>query len=804
MARNIRSASPGSVAQPLGERLVVAVREQPPARLRGRLAGARPRDALVARDRDAQPGAGARECDALGRPQRQPQRIQLGPAADEQAPVELERDEVPGHRHRLDADVRDEPAGRRSGTAEDVRPEVHPVRPARLAADAAAQALGALEHDDVAVAQVPGRREARDAASDHDGVAHGLVLAAEGVGGQADESSVRAFSRLVVNVAPSGGLFARGNAAAAPHARAARARRARDAGRRLRDRRRRTIWYWLSYLRGPRDDSPFTRGPYLLRVSDERGGAALERARRQPGAGDGGRPRTERPSTSPAASCAACSPTRATPGSRASTARRRRAARSRRRRAALDRSVRFAVLADYGSGNDDEWAVGRLLAAQRPEFAVTAGDNSYLVAAEVLLDRNIFQPARRAHAQRADVCLPGRPRHVLARPGRDQPGVRPARGRPLHRRPRADPGRRPGRRAQRARGHRVRRAASCASRARRPLRRLPPAAAGRRSDPPGAARERRAAVFSGHLHRYERRTVEGVADVHGRHRRTGPGLAQHTKATPGADVSLLDIGALMVDVRAGRRRLHVPRPARPRARPRRDLSHAGLLVALLALALAGLIVAARAPGLAARRSLIMLLAFLLGSREARRRPDRAGPLRARRGRGALSSRSALALSALHDGRPPAHGSAARARARDAGGAASPRATARCLNSARTMARCPHRLISPPTPPACASRASSSPPRSAPPPSTASTRASTTTSASSSRAAPTVPAQPLRPALVGDARERPAHDRPRRRAPGGRGRARHDGLHDPPRRAPRAAGRRLRAAHAHAVRDRAAR
>ena len=54
--------------------------------------------------------------------------------------------------------------------------------------------------------------------------------------------------------------------------------------------------------------------------------------------------------------------------------------------------MRFAVLADYGSGDDDEWAVGRLLAAQRPEFAVTAGDNSYLVAAEVLLDRNIFRP----------------------------------------------------------------------------------------------------------------------------------------------------------------------------------------------------------------------------------------------------------------------------------------------------------------------------------------------------------------------------------------------------------------------------
>ena len=68
------------------------------------------------------------------------------------------------------------------------------------------------------------------------------------------------------------------------------------------------------------------------------------------------------------------------------------AGRSRRRPRTLDRIVRFAVLADYGSGNDNEWAVGRVLAAQRPEFAVTAGDNSYLVAAEPLLDRNIFRP----------------------------------------------------------------------------------------------------------------------------------------------------------------------------------------------------------------------------------------------------------------------------------------------------------------------------------------------------------------------------------------------------------------------------
>ena len=29
-----------------------------------------------------------------------------------------------------------------------------------------------------------------------------------------------------------------------------------------------TIWYWLSYLRGPSDGAAFSRGPYLLRVTD--------------------------------------------------------------------------------------------------------------------------------------------------------------------------------------------------------------------------------------------------------------------------------------------------------------------------------------------------------------------------------------------------------------------------------------------------------------------------------------------------------------------------------------------------------
>jgi hypothetical protein len=59
------------------------------------------------------------------------------------------------------------------------------------------------------------------------------------------------------------------------------------------------------------------------------------------------------------------------------------------------------------------------------------------------------------------------------------------------------------------------------------------------------------AVFSGHLHRYERRTVSGVQTFTVGTGGQGPGSLARTKASKGADVSLLDIGALTVEVRAG-------------------------------------------------------------------------------------------------------------------------------------------------------------------------------------------------------------------------------------------------------------
>jgi predicted phosphodiesterase len=216
--------------------------------------------------------------------------------------------------------------------------------------------------------------------------------------------------------------------------------------------------------------------------------------------------------------------------------------------AALDRPVRFAVLGDYGSGDDNEWAVGRLLAAQQPDFAVTAGDNSYLVAAEVLLDRNIFRPlADLMRSAPMYVCLGD---HDKFFPG---PGAisrafdLPEGGRfTVHHGPLQvivlgdepnDPEAIEFARKELAAAGPALRFVVC----HRPLQIGDPILP--------VIRESGATVFSGHLHRYERRTVSGVQTFTVGTSGKGFGSLQHTKATPGSDVSLLDIGALMVDVR---------------------------------------------------------------------------------------------------------------------------------------------------------------------------------------------------------------------------------------------------------------
>ena len=219
--------------------------------------------------------------------------------------------------------------------------------------------------------------------------------------------------------------------------------------------------------------------------------------------------------------------------------------------ARLERPLRFAVLADYGSGDDNEWAVGRLLVAQQPEFAVTAGDNSYLVAAESLLDRNIFRPLGDLMRNAPMYVCVGDHDNFFPGPGAIESAFDlPSGGRFEHRHGPIQLvilGDKPNEpeaialvRTSLAQPGPAVRFVIC----HRPLKAgdaiLPVLREG------GVT-----AVFSGHLHRYERRTVDGIQTFTVGTGGKGPGSLDHTKPTPGADVSLLDIGALVVDVRPG-------------------------------------------------------------------------------------------------------------------------------------------------------------------------------------------------------------------------------------------------------------
>ena len=60
-----------------------------------------------------------------------------------------------------------------------------------------------------------------------------------------------------------------------------------------------------------------------------------------------------------------------------------------------------------------------------------------------------------------------------------------------------------------------------------------------------------AAIFCGHLHRYERRTVDGVKTFTVGTGGQGRARSLARRPTRGAAISLLDIGALMVEVEPG-------------------------------------------------------------------------------------------------------------------------------------------------------------------------------------------------------------------------------------------------------------
>jgi Calcineurin-like phosphoesterase len=152
------------------------------------------------------------------------------------------------------------------------------------------------------------------------------------------------------------------------------------------------VYYWKTYLLEPRSD-PFRRGPFITRLSET--GATL---RWQV---DGDRPVELRAIGQDGSTATAHGGTFTGlhPGTRyawmASIDGATRASGSFRTAPSSPRAqVTFGVIGDYASGNDHEYAVGRMLAAQRPDFLLTVGDNSYLFGASWMLDRNIFEPLR--------------------------------------------------------------------------------------------------------------------------------------------------------------------------------------------------------------------------------------------------------------------------------------------------------------------------------------------------------------------------------------------------------------------------
>jgi len=303
--------------------------------------------------------------------------------------------------------------------------------------------------------------------------------------------------------------------------------------------------YWRLYLLGPSGD-PFTRGPFVIRLDTT--GAALAWSIE-------GTSKVELTAAGPDGTVTATGGrfTGLRPGTRylwtASVGGIGRAAGS-FRTAPLDLrdGVRFGVIGDYGSGNDHEWAVGRTLAAARPDFVTTAGDNSYLVGAPQVLDRNIFEPLHGVMlnapiwategehdliysggaAVTSALHLPGPRGRYVVRYGPVQLvllGLEA--GAPeldFARRALAEPG-----------------ALVRFVVVHRPIQPGNPIL-------PVLRRAGVAAILAGHLHRYERRTVGGLPEFTVGTSGEGPGAAEFTKATPGAAVSLLDYGSLLVDV----------------------------------------------------------------------------------------------------------------------------------------------------------------------------------------------------------------------------------------------------------------
>lgn len=305
------------------------------------------------------------------------------------------------------------------------------------------------------------------------------------------------------------------------------------------------ITYWRIYLVGP-EGSPFTRGPYLLRVTETTaelrwrtdGDQAVElvavdpQGRTVPARGTrltGLRPGARYTWTASVGGGGRASGSFVTPSPDPT------------------RPVRFSVLADYGDGSEQQWAVARTLAAGRPDFVLTAGDNSYLSAAGILLDRNIFRPM--AEVMRHAPVYVGLGDHDLLPPGDGE--IRAAFDLPPKGRYVVEHGRIQvvvlGNDTKDGAREFARQALARDGFDRRFLVVHKPL---RWEDPilPILLQARVDAVFSGNLHLFERRMVKGVRTFTVGSGGVGVGREEFTPPGADAQVSLSDFGHLQVDV----------------------------------------------------------------------------------------------------------------------------------------------------------------------------------------------------------------------------------------------------------------
>jgi hypothetical protein len=75
----------------------------------------------------------------------------------------------------------------------------------------------------------------------------------------------------------------------------------------------------------------------------------------------------------------------------------------------------FAVVGDFGSGNQNETAVASLIESWHPDFVLTVGDNAYPQGSADLLDRDIFGPY--AAVMRASAWFPALGNHDVRADG---------------------------------------------------------------------------------------------------------------------------------------------------------------------------------------------------------------------------------------------------------------------------------------------------------------------------------------------------------------------------------------------------